>query len=122
DPTSPNRLAGAGAMSFWKAEQLLELATFAAARHAGVSLEEVTERFSVSKRRRSQRAFSPSKTRFLWPTVLPGARLPVSCLLFFHFEMQEALISGSTNMKGRRDGAHAFAPIGPGQRPLSQIL
>ena len=37
-------------MSFWKAEQLLELATFAAARHAGVSLDEVTERFSVSKR------------------------------------------------------------------------
>ncbi|MGC1586523.1 MAG: hypothetical protein WA791_12605, partial [Rhodomicrobium sp.] len=37
-------------MSFWKAEQLLELATFAAARRAGVSLDEVTERFSVSKR------------------------------------------------------------------------
>jgi predicted DNA-binding transcriptional regulator YafY len=37
-------------MSFWKAELLLELATVAAARHAGVSLEEVTERFSVSKR------------------------------------------------------------------------
>ena len=37
-------------MSFWKAEQLLELATFAAARYAGVCLDEVTERFSVSKR------------------------------------------------------------------------
>jgi predicted DNA-binding transcriptional regulator YafY len=38
------------AVSFWKAEQLLALATLAAARHAGVTLDDVIERFSVSKR------------------------------------------------------------------------
>ena len=37
-------------MSFWKAEQLLALATLVAARHAGVTLDDVIERFSVSKR------------------------------------------------------------------------
>jgi len=37
-------------MSFLKAEQLIDLATMAAARHAGVTLDDVEERFSVSKR------------------------------------------------------------------------
>ena len=37
-------------VSFWKAEQLLALATLAAARHAGVTIDDVIERFSVSKR------------------------------------------------------------------------
>jgi predicted DNA-binding transcriptional regulator YafY len=37
-------------MSFWKAEQLLALGTLAAARHAGVTLDDVIERFAVSKR------------------------------------------------------------------------
>ena len=37
-------------VSFWKAEQLLTLATLVAARHAGVTLDDVIERFSVSKR------------------------------------------------------------------------
>ena len=37
-------------MSFWKAEQLLALATLVAARHAGVTLDDVIDRFSVSKR------------------------------------------------------------------------
>ena len=37
-------------MSFWKAEQLLVLATLMATRHAGVTLDDVIERFSVSKR------------------------------------------------------------------------
>ena len=37
-------------MSFWKAGQLLALATLVAARHAGVTLDDVIERFSVSKR------------------------------------------------------------------------
>ena len=37
-------------MSFWKAEQLLALATLVAARHAGITLDDVIERFSVSKR------------------------------------------------------------------------
>jgi predicted DNA-binding transcriptional regulator YafY len=37
-------------VSFWKAEQLLALATLVAARHAGVTLDDVIERFSVSKR------------------------------------------------------------------------
>jgi len=37
-------------LSFSKAEQLLSLATLAAARHLGVALQDVMERFSVSKR------------------------------------------------------------------------
>jgi len=37
-------------MSFWKAEQLLSLATLVAARHVGVTLDDVIERFEVSKR------------------------------------------------------------------------
>ncbi len=37
-------------MSFLKAEQLIDLATMAAARHAGVTLDDVEVRFSVSKR------------------------------------------------------------------------
>ncbi len=37
-------------MSFWKAEQLLALSTLAAKRHAGVTIDDVIERFSVSKR------------------------------------------------------------------------
>src|SRR5262245_20836959 len=37
-------------VSFGKAEQLLALATLVAARHAGVTIDDVIERFSVSKR------------------------------------------------------------------------
>lgn len=37
-------------MSFLKAEQLIDLATMAAARHAGITLDDVEARFSVSKR------------------------------------------------------------------------
>ena len=37
-------------MSFWKAEQLLSLATLSASRLSGVTLDDVVERFSVSKR------------------------------------------------------------------------
>jgi len=37
-------------MSFWKAEQLLALATLVAARHVGVTLDDVIERFGISKR------------------------------------------------------------------------
>jgi len=37
-------------MSFWKAEQLLSLATLVAARHTGVTLDDVIERFGISKR------------------------------------------------------------------------
>jgi predicted DNA-binding transcriptional regulator YafY len=37
-------------MSFRKAEQLLALATLVAARRAGVTLDDVIERFDVSKR------------------------------------------------------------------------
>ena len=37
-------------MSFWKAEQLLALATLVAARHAGITLDDAIERFDVSKR------------------------------------------------------------------------
>ena len=36
-------------MAYWKAEQLLALALMAAARHAGVTLDDVIERFAVSK-------------------------------------------------------------------------
>ena len=51
-------------MSFWKAEQLLALATLAAARHAGVTIDHVIERFSVSKRtaQRMQRALEAQFT------------------------------------------------------------
>ena len=58
-------------MSFLKAEQLLELATFAAARHAGVSLDEVTERFSVSKRT-AQRMLRALETQFPDTSVTIG--------------------------------------------------
>lgn len=37
-------------MSYWKAEGLITLATMVAGRHAGVTLDEVMERFGVSKR------------------------------------------------------------------------
>ena len=37
-------------MAYWKAEQLLALATLVAARHAGVTLDDVIERFTISKR------------------------------------------------------------------------
>ena len=37
-------------MSFWKAEQLLALATLTAARHTGITLDDVTDRFRCSKR------------------------------------------------------------------------
>ncbi len=37
-------------MSFWKAEQLLGLATLAAARHTGITIDDVIDRYSVSKR------------------------------------------------------------------------
>ena len=37
-------------MSFWKAEQLLSLATLAAARHTGITLDDVIDRYGVSKR------------------------------------------------------------------------
>jgi predicted DNA-binding transcriptional regulator YafY len=37
-------------VAFWKAEQLLALATLVAARHGGITLDDVIERFSVSKR------------------------------------------------------------------------
>ncbi len=58
-------------MSFWKAEQLLELATFAAARRAGVSLDEVTERFSVSKRT-AQRMLHALESQFADTCVTVG--------------------------------------------------
>jgi predicted DNA-binding transcriptional regulator YafY len=37
-------------LSFGKAEQLIALASLAAARHAGISLDDVVDRFSISKR------------------------------------------------------------------------
>ena len=37
-------------MSFWKAEQLLALATMVSARHSGITLDDVVARFNVSKR------------------------------------------------------------------------
>ena len=45
-----SRIGPSKIVSFWKAEQLLALATLVAARHAGVTLDDVIERFSVSKR------------------------------------------------------------------------
>ena len=37
-------------VSFWKAEQLLTLATMVSAHHSGITLEDVIARFNVSKR------------------------------------------------------------------------
>lgn len=48
---------GSPAMSFEKAQQLLELATFVAARRMGVTLDDVGERFGIS-RRTAQRIFA----------------------------------------------------------------
>jgi len=39
-----------GFVAYWKAEQLLALATLTAGRHTGVTLDDVIERFTVSKR------------------------------------------------------------------------
>lgn len=50
-------------MSYWKAEQLLALATLAAARHTGVTIDDVIDRFSVSKRT-AQRMLRTLETRF----------------------------------------------------------
>jgi predicted DNA-binding transcriptional regulator YafY len=37
-------------VAYWKAEQLLALATLVAARHGGVTLDDVIDRFTISKR------------------------------------------------------------------------
>lgn len=50
-------------MSFLKAEQLIDLATMAAARHAGLTLDDVEERFAVSKRT-AQRMLHTLQARF----------------------------------------------------------
>jgi predicted DNA-binding transcriptional regulator YafY len=41
---------GGGAVSYWKAKDLIELATMLMARHVGVTLDDVQMRFDVSKR------------------------------------------------------------------------
>jgi predicted DNA-binding transcriptional regulator YafY len=51
-------------MSFGKAEQLIELATIAAARYSGITLDDVIERFGCSKRT-AQRMLHAMETRFL---------------------------------------------------------
>jgi predicted DNA-binding transcriptional regulator YafY len=50
-------------VSFAKAEQLIQLATLVAARHAGITLDDVIERFSVS-RRTAQRMLRALETQF----------------------------------------------------------
>lgn len=50
-------------MSFWKAEQLLGLATLAAARHSGITIDEVVERYNVS-RRTAQRMLHALEAQF----------------------------------------------------------
>src|SRR5262245_4074286 len=55
-------------MSYWKAEQLLALATLAAARHAGVTLDDVIGRFTVSKRT-AQRMLRTLEMQFTDTTV-----------------------------------------------------
>src|SRR3984885_15667081 len=50
-------------MSFEKAQQLLELATFVAARRAGVTLDDVVDRFSIS-RRTAQRIMQALELQF----------------------------------------------------------
>jgi predicted DNA-binding transcriptional regulator YafY len=55
-------------MSFQKAEQLLALATLVAARRAGVALDDVIERFSISKRT-AQRMLRALEAQFSDTTV-----------------------------------------------------
>jgi hypothetical protein len=55
-------------VSFAKAEQLLQLATLVAARHAGVTLDDVIARFSVSKRT-AQRMLRALETQFAETTI-----------------------------------------------------
>lgn len=50
-------------MSFLKAEQFIDLATMVAARHAGITLDDVEARFSVSKRT-AQRMLHTLEARF----------------------------------------------------------
>ena len=50
-------------MSFEKAQQLLELATFVAARRVGVTLDDVGERFGIS-RRTAQRIMQALEAQF----------------------------------------------------------
>jgi predicted DNA-binding transcriptional regulator YafY len=50
-------------LSFSKAEQLIALATLAAARHAGITLDDVVDRFQVSKRT-AQRMLRALETQF----------------------------------------------------------
>lgn len=51
-------------MSFEKAQQLLELATFVVARRAGVTLDDVAERFGISKRT-AQRIMQALEAQFV---------------------------------------------------------
>lgn len=55
-------------MSYWKAEELITLASMVAGRHAGVTLDEVMERFGVSKRT-AQRMLRVLETLFPDTTV-----------------------------------------------------
>jgi predicted DNA-binding transcriptional regulator YafY len=50
-------------MSFLKAEQLIDLATMVAARHSGITLDDVEDRFEVSKRT-AQRMLHTLEARF----------------------------------------------------------
>ena len=56
-------------MSFWKAEQLMSLATYMAARHSGITLNDVSERYRVS-RRTAQRMLHRLETQF--PDTMTG--------------------------------------------------
>jgi predicted DNA-binding transcriptional regulator YafY len=56
-------------VAYWKAEQLLALATLVAARHAGVTLDDVIERFTISKRT-AQRMLRAMETQFTDTTTL----------------------------------------------------
>jgi len=51
-------------VSFWKAEQLLGLATLAAARHTGITIDDVIERYAVSKRT-AQRMLHALEAQFI---------------------------------------------------------
>jgi predicted DNA-binding transcriptional regulator YafY len=55
--------SGKADVTYWKAEQLLTLATLAASRRGGVGLEEVMERFAISKRT-AQRMLRALETQF----------------------------------------------------------
>jgi predicted DNA-binding transcriptional regulator YafY len=86
------------AMSFEKAQQLLELATFVAARRVGVTLDDVVERFGIS-RRTAQRIMHALEAQF--PDTESGGTIAARLLIELGIEPTKAI----ENVKAARPGA-----------------